>query len=101
MKALKKVKKKLKNILENVLNYIVSMVWKFHKETRDKLPERDFLKLNKMALTQGFYKANVNKNKRIFFFKICIKKGPFLIQKISGCKKKSPERPQCTAFIHS
>ncbi|EGR34609.1 hypothetical protein IMG5_006080 [Ichthyophthirius multifiliis] len=35
----------------------VSMSWKFHRETRDKIPDRDFAKLNKMSLTQGFHKA--------------------------------------------
>jgi len=34
------------------------MTWKFHDVTREKLPARDFTKLNKMSLTQGFHKAN-------------------------------------------
>ena len=37
----------------------VSMTWKFHEDSRDKDPNRDFTTLNKMGLKDGLYKANV------------------------------------------
>lgn len=35
------------------------MTWKYHHETRDKEPDRDFAKLNKMSLNSGLHKSNV------------------------------------------
>lgn len=35
------------------------MTWKFHDSTRDKMPNRDFTKLNKMSLKMGAFKPNV------------------------------------------
>lgn len=40
------------------------MTWKFHNETRDKEPQRDFKQLNKMSVGQGLYKATDFSNYR-------------------------------------
>jgi hypothetical protein len=38
------------------------MTWKFHKESKDKEPNRDFTELNKMSLKDGKYKSDVKFN---------------------------------------
>jgi hypothetical protein len=38
------------------------MTWKFHEETKDKQPNRDFTKLNKKGVGMGAVKANVIEN---------------------------------------
>ena len=35
------------------------MTWKFHKDTVDKQPDRDFITLNKMGASEGVMGAKV------------------------------------------
>ncbi|CAD8083672.1 unnamed protein product [Paramecium primaurelia] len=36
----------------------VTMTWKFHKESQDQVPNRDFTELNKQSIHNGFVKAH-------------------------------------------
>ena len=38
------------------------MTWKFHKESKDKEPNRDFTELNKILIKDGKYKSDVKFN---------------------------------------
>lgn len=36
------------------------MTWKFHEDSNDRVPNRDFTELNKMSLKGGNFKAHVS-----------------------------------------
>jgi hypothetical protein len=54
----------------------VSMTWKFHQESKDKEPNRDFTQLNKMGIKDGLYKADqLNEYRKNHDARLKMKKG--------------------------
>ena len=56
------------------------MTWKFHKESKDKEPNRDFTELNKMSLKDGKYKADVRILLLILSINIYNSKFPIIVK---------------------
>lgn len=53
------------------------MTWKFHQESSDRVPNRDFLELNKMSVFNGSISAHVT---FISTLRICINLDKLMMQ---------------------
>jgi hypothetical protein len=43
----------------NICENLVTMTWKFHQESEDRIPNRDFPELNKMSISNNLFNAHV------------------------------------------